>query len=567
MNASTLPCAKNPQHLFTVTEEDRAFYAKMGPVFNNVKYPLPEPKLCPDCRLKKRVVYRNEQYMYNTTSTISGRPIIALISGKNPWAKDYKVCTYEEFWSDTLDPVNAGREFDFSRPFFEQFYDLAKQIPIVNLVQLDNENCPYTTGTAYNKNCHLINSSEHCEDCYYGKLLQSSRNIVDSCYVYDSELLYECFQVKNCYHCQYVSYSQNCSDCFFSENLTSCKNCFLSTNLVNKEFYFLNQPMEKEAYKKKVQEVLQGSYAQLQSHLKQLEALRADRIYKYANVVNSEKSSGDFLTNCKSCVECFDTSDSEDCKYVVVGVNVKDMMDCSNMYLKPELCYEVLGTIGVYNVIGSLYVFHVQNSFYSQYCYNSNNLFGCVGMKKNQYCILNKQYSKEEYEELVPKIIQHMQKTGEWGEFFPPQYSPLGYNESVAQEYFPLTKEQAVQEGFQWSDYESPKPAVQKIIPASKLPDNIKDIPDDILQWAIECVVTRKLFVVTKQELQFYREQNLPIPRLHPDQRQRERMGLRNPRRLYARQCMKCNQDILTTFEPDSSAQVYCERCYQDSLY
>jgi len=31
-----------------------------------------------------------------------------------------------------------------------------------------------------------------------------------------------------------------------------------------------------------------------------------------------------------------------------------------------------------------------------------------------KYCILNKQYSKEEYEELVPKIIEHMQKTGEW---------------------------------------------------------------------------------------------------------------------------------------------------------
>ena len=32
-----------------------------------------------------------------------------------------------------------------------------------------------------------------------------------------------------------------------------------------------------------------------------------------------------------------------------------------------------------------------------------------------------------------------MMITGEWGEFFPSSLSPFGYNETVAQEYFPLT--------------------------------------------------------------------------------------------------------------------------------
>ena len=34
--------------------------------------------------------------------------------------------------------------------------------------------------------------------------------------------------------------------------------------------------------------------------------------------------------------------------------------------------------------------------------------FGCVGFKHKQYCILNKQYTKEEYEKLVQKIIKQM---------------------------------------------------------------------------------------------------------------------------------------------------------------
>jgi len=38
----------------------------------------------------------------------------------------------------------------------------------------------------------------------------------------------------------------------------------------------------------------------------------------------------------------------------------------------------------------------------------------------------------------VPKIIEHMQKMGEWGEFFPSSLSPFGYNETVAEEYYPI---------------------------------------------------------------------------------------------------------------------------------
>jgi len=78
---------------------------------------------------------------------------------------------------------------------------------------------------------------------------------------------------------------------------------------------------------------------------------------------------------------------------------------------------------------------------------------------------------------------------------------------------------------------------VDKIIPANKLPENIADIPDDILNWAIECEITKKPFRIIKEELEFYRKHNLPIPRRHPDQRHLDRMSLRNPRKLFERIC------------------------------
>jgi len=158
----------------------------------------------------------------------------------------------------------------------------------------------------------------------------------------------------------------------------------------------------------------------------------------------------------------------------------------------------------------------------------SKNCFACVNLKHKEYCILNKQYTKEEYNKLVPKIIEHMVSTWEWWEFFPASISPFWYNETIAQEHFPLSKEEAIKKWFNWSNYEQPFPKVDKIIEANQLPDNITDIPDDILNRAIKCEITWKPFKLIKEELTFYRKHKLSIPRRHPDQRHLDRMKLRN---------------------------------------
>ena len=87
-------------------------------------------------------------------------------------------------------------------------------------------------------------------------------------------------------------------------------------------------------------------------------------------------------------------------------------------------------------------------------CHHCQNCFGCVGLKNKSYCIFNKQYSKQEYNELVPKIIEHMKHphpqplshrervAEERGEFFPARYSPYAYNETNAYDYFPLSREE-----------------------------------------------------------------------------------------------------------------------------
>ena len=557
---STCPQCKSQ---FEITQEEKQFLKKMDFKYGNETVVLPEPVICPDCRSQTRTAHRNEQYLYHRKSDLSGKQLVSLYSPNQAWGKPYKIFTTEEWNGDKWDPMDYGRDFDFSRPFFEQFFELVKDVPRLPLMQVDNENSPFTTGTGYCKNCHLINSSEYCEDCYYGKLLQNCKSSMDCSYLYDSEYCYECFSVYKSYNCIYVSYSSNCSDCWFSENLTGCRNCFLCTNLSRKEYYYMNQPLSKEEYEKRLKE-FKGSYSNFEKAKEILNKLKKERIHKYANIVNSENSTGDFIENSKNCLDCYDLNGSQDCRYVMVGVEIKDVYDCSNMYVKPELNYQVLGTIGTYHVAFTLYAFHSQNVLYSEQIFHSKDLFGCAGLKRKQYCIFNKQYTKEQYEELVPKIIEHMKKTGEWGQFYPVKYAPHCYNETLANEYYPLSKEEVLKRGWYWHE-EDGEYAYEG--PDIEMPDEIKDVPDDITDKILKCKESGKFYKIIPQELQFCKRMGVPAPRVCPDQRHKDRMEYRNPRVLYDRKCKKCGLELKSSYAPNREEVIYCEKCYLESIH
>jgi hypothetical protein len=52
-----------------------------------------------------------------------------------------------------------------------------------------------------------------------------------------------------------------------------------------------------------------------------------------------------------------------------------------------------------------------QGIYYSYLCTYSAHLFACVGLQHKEYCILNKQYTPEDYEKAVAHIIEKMQES------------------------------------------------------------------------------------------------------------------------------------------------------------
>jgi hypothetical protein len=189
-------------------------------------------------------------------------------------------------------------------------------------------------------------------------------------------------------------------------------------------------------------------------------------------------------------------------------------------------------------------------------------MFGCVGVKHKKYCILNKQYSKEEYEVLMPKVAEHMKNTGEWGQFFPVIHSLYSYNETVAQDYFPLSRDEVLRNGWRWKEKD------QKEYQSSlyNMEDNVLDTPDAIVHEILACIKCGKNYKILEKELQAYKSVGLPLSRQCSECRFQERMTLRNPRRLWQRSCQKCGSKIQTTYAPERPETVYCEKCYLEAV-
>jgi hypothetical protein len=161
-----------------------------------------------------------------------------------------------------------------------------------------------------------------------------------------------------------------------------------------------------------------------------------------------------------------------------------------------------------------------------------------------------------------------------YGEFFPLELSPFCYNETIAQEYFPLTKEEALNQGYTWKDKEERSYVIN--IKTENIPDDIKEVNEEIIGKVIECEhqgtcneQCTEAFKIIPDELTFYQRMNLPIPHLCPNCRHYQKLKQRNPLMLWHRKCMKegCQNEFETSYAPDRPEIVYCERCYQQEVY
>lgn len=190
-----------------------------------------------------------------------------------------------------------------------------------------------------------------------------------------------------------------------------------------------------------------------------------------------------------------------------------------------------------------------------------------MGLRNKSFCIFNTQYTEDAYWRIVDEIKVVMLERGEYGEFFPPEFSPFPYNGSLATAYQGFDNfEEAKRYGYGIEEIpESVEGAMNlEIIFSTKLPLDIKDVDDSILEKVILDEDNNKKFRITRYELEFYRKYNLPLPRIHwfPRMNQwRKDFDLRL--RFFERPCGHCGKIMQTTYAPDRPEKnVWCEECY-----
>lgn len=537
------------QSSFEILERDRRYYAKIN---------VPEPTHCPACRTRRRFAYRNERNLYHRKCDLTGKQIISMYPSGSP----FPVYNQLDWLGDQWDGLKYERGFDFLRTFFEQFKLLQDAVPRIALLNLHGENSQYCNFTGDVKNSYLIFGSVYSEDCYYGSPYYS-KNCVDTLVLRECEECYECVDCRKLYAGQFCQDCINSDHLIFCYDMQSCSECIGCVGLRNKKFHIFNEPYAEQEYFKKKKELNLSDSRQVAILRKRLADLKEKSIHRYMQSNNVENVSGGHVYNSKNTFYSFFADRCHDCSYSAQVVDLKDCYD-NNYTEENELSYEYLGMYSTHSALFSLFCRHTHNVYYCDHCISCDYLFGCNGLRNKKYCILNKQYTKEEYEALVPKIIEHMKRTKEFGEFMPMHNSPFAYNETVAQDYFPLTREQALSWGCTWKDEMEQKSYKG---PRYEIPSDIRDVPDSITKEILICEATGKPYKVIPQELAFYRKYGLPIPTRCPDQRHCDRLALRNPYKLWDRECSKCNKSIQTNYAPGRPEKVYCDECYLTTVY
>ena len=425
---------QNCKNDFVIEQEDFNFYEKIK---------VPPPTFCPECRNIQRMASRNVKSLYKRACDLCGEEVISRFSKQNKTKMYCRDC----WWGDNWDAISFKKEYDFSKTFHEQFYDLLFSVPHVSLLNVNMTNSDYRS---------IQNFKKHIEE-------------------------------------------------------------IAQKEVVHRENFNLK-------------------------------------------IFNSD---GDNLLDCKNCHNCFTINDSEDSCDCIRGMKHKSVIDTGGCWYS-ELIGNCSGCVNAYLLKYSAW----SSSRYSEYldlCLECESCFGCVGLKKKKYCILNKQYSKEEYEKLKEKIIKDMRTRSEYGKFLPYSMSAGPFNFSTSFLYFPETKKEDILKlGGYWEDITESRIEGMR---TSDLPDSINDVSDDICTKALICPETGWRFNIAVNELSFYKQNNIPLPRLHFDVRIKDNMKFTTVLQAYKYNCFYCKKEI-NAYYPHAwkYEKIACEECYKQNI-
>ncbi len=560
---------QNCKHDFTIEPDDFSFYEKIK---------VSPPTFCPECRRQRRLAWYNLTSLFHRDCNLCGEKFISVYPPDAPYIVYCTKCWYSDKW----DFRDFGIDYDFSCPFFEQWNNLMHKVPLLGLIVNSNTitGFPYNNYSTYIKNCYLTFNSDNSQECAYGSSVTRSRESFSSSMVMDVDSCYDCmclYKSNNCVGTR--GNNRFCIDCAFVRDCENCQDCFICSGLKNKKYFFKNKQYKKDEYEK----ILKEHNLSTHNGYEKAKA-EADDFWKTISPkpvwdTLSVNYSGSYVFHSKNCHECYDVVDSEDCKFCEMLWR-KDQKDCYDVSGYGEDMHNIYEGSNIFEHASDIKFsvatgLNVSNTEYCKRAMGGFNNFGCISARKAEYCILNKQYTKEEYKKLREKIIKHMDempykdKKGnvyKYGEFFPIELSPFPYNITFAKLFNPLSKDEIEKIGSYYLDIDKNEYKITKAV--KDIPGSIFDVKDDILEEVIGCEKCGRGYKIIEMELLFLRKMELPIPHDCPFCRINEKLNLWvDNMHLKNRICDKCGKEFRTHWGQSRAPIIYCKECYQKEVY
>jgi len=528
---------------------------------------VPPPNFCPTCRRMRRFVHMGLLRLFKRPCDAPGHTesMISVFSEGCP----FPVFDYKYFTGGEFDPYSYGVLYKEGEDPMGVLSTMRKSFPVPSFLNRDpaSINSDYSNGGRDTKNVYYAGGCFSVENAWYCSLVNKSKDIMDSRAIHNSDHIYSSAFVDNSYKSSFLYFSKDCSESMFLFDCRNSTNCFGCIGLRNAKYCVWNEQLSKEAYENFMQAVHPLTRDKIKQYDKSFWALVKQTPVNASMNTAVNGVSGVLLENSKDLINVTDSERSEHIRHSDGCIAHKDSMDVT-FSGGSSLLYSAtnIGSLSN-NVKFSVAGKFCTDSEFIFNCRNVSNSFMCFGLQNKSYCVLNKQYTSEEYFALVDTIKTDMMQRREYGDGLGFEFSAQAYNFSHAQVSFPLTDEEIIKFG----GYIAPEPDTNAgttvVLSGRDIPETIEGTKDDIINFAIKCEVTGRPFRITESELQFYRAMQLPIPWVHPSLRIQNHFTMVPLGISYEADCAKCNQSISSLFDPKQGYTLYCEKCYQQEVY
>ncbi|MBP6911845.1 MAG: hypothetical protein KBB88_01420 [Candidatus Pacebacteria bacterium] len=558
----TRECAWKDKHPycekeFSIEEEDIEFLRM---------FKVPAPHFCPTCRRIRRLPHMGMVQLFKRKCDVPehDETMISLFSEECP----FPVYDYKYFIGDEFDPMTFGVPYNPQSDHLDTLWKLRKSFPMPSFLNKDvaSINSEYSNGGRDTKNAYYCSGCFSCEDMWYTNFANKSKAVMDSRTIRDSDHVYGSLQSDHLYQCSFVYFSSNCTESMLLFDCRNCTDCFGCVNLRNKKYCVFNEQYTKEEYESFIRNLYPLRRSALEKYEVKFWKFVKELPMNASHNVGSENVSGVGIVNSKDLFDVIDAVKAQNVRHADSPLTHHDSID----FLFSGGSHHIYGTINIGSQ-SSWVKFSVSSKFCtdSEYIFNSKNLsncFMCFGLQNKSYCILNRQYEKEEYFRIVDEIKSHLVLRGEYGDGLGIEYCAQGYNTSLAQISYPLDDETIHAIG----GYVTVDPEINlegiEVLSKEEVPETIEEVDDGIVVKAILCNETKRPFKIIPSELAFYRKMRLPLPTVHPQVRMIEMMRMVPTARMYSTDCAKCQKKIHSIFNPEERYNLYCETCYQSEI-